>query len=139
LRFAPGGAPQVAGARAALAAGDTALALALAREGTLTHGADAAAHGLLADLLLLQNLADPEGAIEAWATRALAPRNPYAWRRVAMVQIQRQRDPQALASLERYFELAGELGREDLEAQKAMEGLRERMPGGRLAQEELRK
>jgi hypothetical protein len=138
IALQPGPSPQDAEARAALAAGDSASALRLARTAVATHGRDASAHALLADLMLI---ADPEGleaAVETVAARALAPQDPYAWRRFGMLQLHRERHAEALVSFERYFELAGDAGRSDQEAQQWVAAIRRQLPGGDLPQEALR-
>ncbi len=138
VKLAPGPTPQQAAALAAVAAGDTMGAAGLMRQAIREHSRDPAAHALLADLLLIL---DPEGlevVIESIAARALAPADPIAWRRLAMVQIHRERYGPALETLNRYFALAGADGARDAEAQRWAEELKRRTPGGELAHEALR-
>ncbi len=102
-----GPAPERAHALELSTAGDLSGALTVMTHAVFRHALDPAAHGLLADLYLVRDPDDPAGAIEALAARLLAPEDPVAWRRWAMVQTQRQRYLEALASFERYFKLAG--------------------------------
>ena len=90
----------------ALAAGDTARAMALTRNAVEANPVDPAACGLLSDLLLMRSPDSPDGAMLALAARVLAPRDPYAWRRWGLVYFQRGRHLEALASLDRYVQLA---------------------------------
>ena len=78
----------------------------------------------------------PTDAIEAFAARVLAPSDPIAWRRWAMVQLYRQRHLEALASFERYFELAGISAKSDAEAQQWVASIRRQLPGGDITKEQ---
>jgi len=122
----------------ALARGDTLGAMALAREEVKRHALDAAAHALLADLMLIRDPDDPDAAIEALAARVLAPLDPIVWRRWAMVQARRDRYLEALKSFDRYFELAGAMGENDAEAKRWVEAMRRVLPGGAAKPEALR-
>ncbi len=122
-------APDRAAVVEALAAGDTLLALERAHAGAALSTLDPERHGLLADLLLMRDPDDPEGVIEAWAARVLAPENAVAWRRWAMIQIRRERQPEALASLERYTKLSGADGASDPEVVMWTSRMRAAMPG----------
>jgi hypothetical protein len=139
LHLDPGPTPEREAALASLAAGDTASAIERIRNGVLRHALDPNAHALLADILLMIDADGLEPAIETIAVRALTPRDPFAWRRFAMLQMYRNRHPEALASLDRYFALAGAAGREDVEAQRWVQQLRRRVPGSALAHESLRR
>ncbi len=135
----PGPAPEVAAALARWAARDTARAIALAQDAVRRHALDAGAHALLADLLLLRPSSFNGGVSEAFAARALAPTNPSMWRRWGIIAVVQNRNDQAKEALERYFALAGEEGRRDVEALGVLRDVRRRLPGGDLAQEELKK
>src|SRR5439155_16850045 len=100
-------APETAGASALARSGDVARALAMMRGAVKPHALDPAAHALLAYLILVAVAEDPEGPVEAFAARVLAPRDALMWRRWGSVQIHRRRYLEALKSLDRYFTLAG--------------------------------
>jgi hypothetical protein len=114
------------------AAGDTTGALAIMRDAVRHHPLDPAAHALLADLLLVHDRGDPDGILEAYATRVLAPSDPIAWRRWGMIQTDRQRFLEALQSFNRYFKLGGASARGDQEAQQWVTTIRGMVPGGDL-------
>ena len=77
--------------------------------------------------------------IELAAVRLLAPGDPAAWRRWAIVQMQDRHFQNAYESLIRYFEMAGSAGAMDAPGQRMLEILRQAQPGGELAQRELRR
>ena len=120
-------APDPAWASARFAAGDTAGAIALAWAGVQARPLDAAAHGILADLLLVRSPDDPTGVIEAFASRVLAPEDPYAWRRWAAVQVSHHRYSEALASFQTYRRFGGEAAAADTEARAWMDRIRDRL------------
>ena len=122
---------------ARLAAGDSVAARALAREGVRAHVLDAASHGLLADLLLIAQRRNPDAAIEAFAARELAPGDAYAWRRWAMVQMDRERPLEALKSFGKYFQLGGAAAADDAEAHGLEHMLRASIPRGVVDPETL--
>ena len=72
----------------------------------------------------------PDAAIEAYAARVLAPSDPYAWRRWAMVQMDRERPLEALKSFAQYFRLGGAEAAADAEARALEQGLRASIPRG---------
>ena len=80
------------------------------------HPYDGGSHALLADLLLVRNPRDPDAVIEAFAARTLMPDDPYAWRRWATIQTDRQRQLEALKSFLRYFRIGGAAAEHDAEA-----------------------
>ncbi len=120
-----------------LAAGDSATALALARQGVREHVLDGASHGLLADLMLIAQRRNPDAAIEAFAARELAPRDAYAWRRWAMVQMDRERPLEALKSFGMYFQMGGKAAADDAEAHGLEHMLRASIPRGVVDPESL--
>ena len=120
-------------ALAAMSAGDTLGALWIMQSAVRAAPLDAAAHALLADLLLVRQHEDPEGAVEALAARLLAPGDPTAWRRWGMVQLDRGRYLEALRSFERYQALGDPQAARDSEVQGWVEGLRGRVQGAPLA------
>ena len=67
------------------------------RDAVRHHPLDPAAHALLADLLLVHDRGDPDGILEAYATRVLAPSDPIAWRRWGMIQTDRPAFPRGVA------------------------------------------
>jgi len=139
LPLSRGPAPERARALEQIAVGDTFTARALAMESVLRHPLDPAAHGLLADLYLVREDLFESGALEAFATRVLAPDDPMAWRRWGMVQFVRTRHLKSRAALERYLALGGDSARADLQVQQTLRELARRLPGGELAQRELHK
>ncbi len=122
---------------ARLTAGDTLGAVAIARRGVYEHAFDAAAHGLAADLMLIRHRRDPEAAIEAFAARTIAPQDPYAWRRWAMIQMDRQRTLESLASFRKYFHLGGVAAQSDTEARQWAQSLRSSIPRGVIDPEQM--
>jgi hypothetical protein len=135
-RPAGGSAPEIPAALALVAGGDTAAATALMERGVARRALDPGAHALLADLLLARGRLN-EGAVEAYAARALAPDAPSTWRRWGLVAFAHGRDHQAAAALERYLELGGEEAAQDVEAVGLLREARRRLPGGDLAQASL--
>ncbi len=95
--------------------------------------AEPGVHALLADLALARPEWHSVAIIEAFAARALSPEWPAGWRRWAMLQAMDQRYPAALASLDRFFALAGPDGARDPSAIQFRDDLRRRVPGGDLA------
>ena len=118
------------------AGGDTLAAHQMLVQALVAHVLDPELHGALADVLLVKGT-DTQGAyIEANAAKLLSPDDAYAWRRWSQVLIQALRYRQALAALDRYFELAGD------EAQRRRsvhwhEQLERVQPGGDLMQRSL--
>ena len=90
-----------------------------------------------ADLLLIGRSHDPEPAIEAFAARAIAPTDPYVWRRWAMVQMDLQRPLEALASFREYFRLGGAAAQSDTEARQLAESIRASIPRGVIDPEQM--
>jgi hypothetical protein len=133
-----GPAPEVPQALQLVARGDTARAVALMSGAVWRHGLDPGAHALLADLFLTTGQVEA-GAIEAYATRALTPNDATAWRRWGFIQAVRQRDEEAVRSLERYLALAGIREDDDAEVARVLREMRRRVPGGDIAQAELGK
>jgi hypothetical protein len=138
LRADRGPAPGRDQALACVAARDTLGAIALMTRQTAAYALDPAAHALLADLHLTFHAEHPDGPVEAYAARVLAPTDPIAWRRWGMVQAHNQRYLEALASFGRYFDLAGPAAERDLEAHQWVEKIRGLVPGGDIAREALR-
>jgi tetratricopeptide (TPR) repeat protein len=120
-------------ALAAMSAGDTLGAVWMMQSAVRAAPLDPAAHGLLADLLLIRRHDDPEGAVEALAARLLAPGDPTVWKRWGMVQLDSGRYLEALRSLERCQALGDPQAVKDPEVQGWVEGLRNRVQGARLA------
>jgi hypothetical protein len=134
-----GSAPEVAQAlRMVNARGDTLQAIALLSQALRQRPFDAATHGLLSDLLLIQHMMLPTAQIEAYAARVLAPDVPWSWRRWAEVQLSTNRSRQGAFSLDRYFQLAGSAADSDAEAHYWRNQLQRVLPGGDLAQQGLR-
>jgi hypothetical protein len=108
------------------------------RTAVALYARDAGAHALLADLMLIASPDGIEGTVETIAARALAPNDPYAWRRFGMLQLRRERYQEALVTFDHYFAIAGDIGRNDREAHGWVDQVRRRLPGGDLPQEGLR-
>ena len=119
------------------AAGDTSGAIQRAIASIQTHALDAGAHGLLADLLLIRAPDGAPGAMEAFAARVLAPQDPYAWRRWAVVQASRERYIEALASFQMYFRLGGDVAAADTEARGWADNIRRKIPKESVAPEDM--
>jgi len=105
-------------------------AVAIGTEGVKQRPLDAAAHGLLADVMLMRDAQDPDAAIEAFAARTLAPQDPFVWRRWATVQISRERRLEALGSLNKYFRLGGAAAASDAEAHRYALQIKSSIPRG---------
>jgi hypothetical protein len=131
-----GSSPQTASARRLLAAGDTLGATEQLDAAIRSHVLDPEAHGLLADIQLLSS---GTGVVEALAARGLTPRDPWVWRRWALLQMQSGNYQLAYPSMTRYFELAGPAAKDDERGQQLLEFIRRAQPGGDLSQEALRR
>jgi hypothetical protein len=125
--------------QAALAAGDSAAAVASLQRTLSTHVLDGPLHGALSSVLLQRPATVAEGVIEAFAYRALAPEDPLAWRLWAGAQLQLQHTEAGALSLDRYFALGGAEAAADDAARRVREELRRYAPGGDLVQESLRR
>ena len=100
------------------------------------HPLDASAHGLAADVLLISDRRDVDAAMEAFAAKVLAPSDPNAWYRWAMVQADRERPLEAYASLGEYFRLGGAAAQGNGEARRLAESIRASIPSGTLDPEQ---
>ena len=130
--------PEIALARARLAAGDTTGARDLALR-AVTHAAlEPEAHGVLADAMLRELSQNATVAMEALAHRALAPANPIAWRRWAYVQAVSRSFVEAYGSIQHYFAIGGRAAEADSAAQTWRNALRRLQPGSELSQQALR-
>lgn len=135
---ARGPSPFAAEARARLAAGDSLGARGAALRARTQAVLDPVAHRVLAVLLLGHRDSNADGVLEAFAGTALAPDDPASWRLWASVQMSLTHYPEALVSIERYFALDPGAEARDPEAAGWRRELRERQPGGRLAQAALK-
>ena len=135
----PGPSEEASRARRLIASGDAQGALAVLTEGVQRHGLDPEAHAQLADLLMRLAPQSSGCAMEALAARTLTPTDAVSWRRWAHVQVASGHAAEAFVSLSRYFELAGPEGKNDADDLKLLEALRAGLPGGSLAQSELRR
>jgi hypothetical protein len=122
----------------AFAAGDSSTARQLAEVARGRAVFDPLPHMILARIHAGSPKFDAVGVLEAFAACAFAPERAAAWRNWAAVQRQLRHYPEALVSLERYFDLDPDAGRTDAEAVAWRRDLRERMPGGRLAQQAMK-
>jgi hypothetical protein len=120
-----------------LTAVDTVGAIGTLRQAVAENVLDAELHGLLADVLLQDPESRGEGQLEAFAARALAPREGEHWRRWAFVLANSSRYPEAMAALARYTELDPGRSSRDVRAQNLRETLVRVLPGGDLAQRAL--
>jgi hypothetical protein len=130
IRMDAGPTPEIATARAVLAAGDTLGAREIMSVAVTTRGRDPHAHGLFADLVLMTEPRALAALIESLAARTLAPEDPLAWRRFGVVQLHHKRHQEALVTFERYFRLAGPAGEQDAQARQWVATIRRAMPGG---------
>jgi hypothetical protein len=90
-------------------------------------------HARLAALFLASPQRRPDGVVEAYAFRLLAPEDPDSWRKWSSAQLAEKQFASALSSLEHYLALSGPQGNLDQEAQKTVVNLR-RIVRGDLAQ-----
>ncbi|HYM81802.1 MAG TPA: hypothetical protein VEY91_10400 [Candidatus Limnocylindria bacterium] len=134
-----GPSPEIPRALAMLAVQDTVNAFNLMINAVSRYALDPQAHGLLADIGVKQIPNRATAQIEAFAARALAPDDPMAWYRWALIETQAHRILEGVRALERYFALGGTDIQRDFYARQLLEQLRRASPGGDLAQEGLRK
>jgi hypothetical protein len=130
---------EVALSRRRLEQGDAEGALQAAADGVARHALDPAVHARLAELLLRFAPRSSGLAIEALATRLLTPTDPVAWRTWALVQRANDHNSSAYDSWSRYVELSGGIESVAPEDRRLLEQLRAGLPGGELAQRELRR
>jgi len=121
---------EAAPVRAALAAGDTARATALAREAMRAAALDPDRHRELAELLFVSPDGVAEGVIESFAARAVDSTNALAWRNWAQVQARYNRNFEAKRSLERFYALDPAARADDREMASLLALLEQRLPGG---------
>jgi hypothetical protein len=127
---AAGPSSDVAAAQRMLSSGDTLQAARVLGEAVRTHSFDPRAHALLADLVITRMPSSSPGVMEALAARVLAPRDPQAWMRWVTVQTSNSNFEEALASLDRYCELAGPGSRADVRIRQLHAYLERSLPGG---------
>ena len=132
----PGSSPQTASARRLLAAGDTLGAIHQLDGAIFSHVLDPEAHALLADALVWVS---GSNVVEALAVCQLTPRDPWAWRRWAILQMRAGNYQVAYPSMKRYFEMAGPAAMGDERGRQLLELIRRSQPGGELEQSYLRR
>jgi hypothetical protein len=133
-----GPAPELALANAAISRGDTAKATQILISGRNSHCLDVELHSRLAALWLPHDHLRPTGVIEAYIVTILSPDRADGWRKFASGQIAEAKYAEAVGSLRRYFALGGSTAAHDTEAQQTMATLVRMIPGGDLAQSDLR-
>ncbi len=137
---AAGGArPEIEAAMREVARGDTAAAYERMGRAVGRYALDPGAHALLADLALARPDAHPLAILESFATVALAPQWPDAWRRWAALLVHDQRLPRARLAVERWFEVAGPAGERDAEMRALRDWLRSTEAGGVAARAAVRR
>jgi hypothetical protein len=139
LPLTAGPTPEIAAAREMVARGDTAGARSLVWQGVLRHPLDPAAHSYLAQLDVTRDDLLESCAVEAFAARVLAPEDAIAWRCWGIVQAVKGRPGLAQAALERYLALGGEAARADTQVARFLAEVRRRLPGGDVAQRDVRR
>ncbi|MEQ1833193.1 MAG: hypothetical protein ABL977_09060 [Candidatus Eisenbacteria bacterium] len=122
-----------------MAAGDTAEALRTVRRAIAVDVLNPDVHALAADLMLSRVRTLPDGQVEAYVTRLLAPQTPSAARRWAFVLAYENRTSEAIAELDRYRRLAPHATELDRDAVKLRTVLVRMLPGGDLAQKAMKK
>ena len=134
-----GPSPQVVQAKGLLAAGDTAAAIRLLLNGVTHYALDYRVHALCSDLMLNLNPSDAQARVEALAARVLAPEDATTWLRWGLIQARDARHAQAIRSLEHALALGIPAGTTAYQVQAILKELRRMVPGGEVAQANLRK
>jgi hypothetical protein len=134
-----GPSPELGRIDAALAARDSLGALRILADATPPHVLDAALHGRMSDVLLGREDGRFLGGLEASLTTVLDPRDAGAWRRLAVVQIYTNDPFEAKHSMDRFFALGGSAARADSQALAIEKLVESALPGGALAQKEIRR
>ena len=134
-----GPSPQVERAQGLLAAGDTAAAIQVLLDAIVRYGLDSRVHGLCSDLMVRLNPSDAQARIEALAARVLAPDDPKTWLRWGFLQARDARHAQAIRSLEQALALGVPDPGTHNQVQAVLSELRRMVPGGELAQANLRR
>jgi hypothetical protein len=134
-----GPSPQVEQARGMLAAGDTAKAIQLLLQGVTHYALDSRVHALCSDLMINVNPSDAQARVEALAARVLAPEDATTWLRWGLIQARDARAMQAIRSLEHALALGIPSPTTAGQVQAILKELRRMVPGGELAQANLRK
>ncbi|HEY6195195.1 MAG TPA: hypothetical protein VI504_09150, partial [Candidatus Eisenbacteria bacterium] len=133
------GAAAVRRARAQLAAKDSAGALLSLRAGMREAILDPDVHALAADIMTRRPETLPEGEVEAYAVRLLAPDSPPAWRRWAIVLAVENRQAESIAAIDHYFKLDPTAASRDA-ATIRLRAIELRMlPGGDIAQRSMKR
>jgi hypothetical protein len=121
-----------------LAVGDTIGAMVRLGRGIERFPFDPRLHALSAEVRLRHEPRDPQGRIEALAARVLADDGP-SWLRWGIIQAGDARHRQAVRSLERAMALGIHDPAQEEQVRAAIAQLRRALPGGDLAQQELRR
>jgi hypothetical protein len=134
-----GGNEAIGVARRQVLARDTLGAVVAVRIALRANALNPELHATLAQLLLSRPETEPEGELEAFATRVLDPESPAAWRRWAFVLAKENRQRESIEAIDRYVALRPQAARDDPDALK-LRALQVRMlPGGDLAQRSMKK
>jgi tetratricopeptide (TPR) repeat protein len=134
-----GPAPDMDRVTALIAAGDSAAAITVLDRAIIRAGLDARAHALMADLLMRKYPDFPHARVEALAVRALLPQDASAWARWGLMQANNRRHQEAIRSLERALALGIPNPAVAAQVGEILKQLQRLVPGGELAQVELRK
>lgn len=139
LAVRPGPSPQVERAVGFLAAGDTMAAVNLLAGAVTRHPFDPRVHAIMSDVLLRLEPNNVQARIEALAARVLAPQDGNGWLRWGLIQARDGRHTQSIRSLEHSLALGlGDSSRTD-QVREIVRDLRRMVPGGELAQADLRR
>jgi hypothetical protein len=133
-----GPSPDGPAARALMAAGDTVGAMRRLAGAAARAGLDPVLHSLAAEIRLRHDVRDPQARIEALAARVLADDGP-TWLRWGLIQANDGRHRQAVRSLERALALGLHEPGAEAQVQAIIAQLRRALPGGDLAQQEVRR
>ncbi|HKQ57269.1 MAG TPA: hypothetical protein VJY35_05330 [Candidatus Eisenbacteria bacterium] len=130
--------PEAEAAERQLAVGDTIGAMVRLAKAIERFPFDPRLHALSADVRLGHEPRDPQGRIEALAARVLADDGP-TWLRWGIIQAGDARHRQAVRSLERAMALGIHDPAREEQVRAAIAQLKRALPGGDLAQQEIRR
>jgi hypothetical protein len=136
---ATGAQKEIRAALAEIARGDTLAAYRRMGLAVGRYAVDGGAHALLADIIRGRPAVRPLFIIESFASRVLWPAEPDSWRRWAGLLMESGRLPRALAAVDRWFELSGPAGEQDVEMRRMREYLRSTEAGGSRARQATRR
>jgi hypothetical protein len=139
LRPGGGADAAIAQAKVRAAAGDSTAAETLLLRAVTENVYDVRIHATLADLQLQLPSERKGAALEAYAARVLAPKDPLAWKRWAVSLYWQSRYTQALDAIQHYFRMDPAGAAADRDAVNLRANLPRMLPGGDLYQRGLLK